>query len=239
MNNFQKREIIISSVIGDGYINKKKSISGLKYNYRLVITHGNAQRDYLEWKNTLLYSTGTFKKNSKINSYNTELNGKIFLQHSTVWCNNEELSFYHDLLYEDTVKTVCKALKYMKSPLSLALLFMDDGSVFKRKRKHKDGSIYFLRPSMKLCTHSFDYNDHELIINWLKSNFDVEAYIVIERKRNREGQPQYYTLNFNCENAEKVWNLISGYVEEVDSMKEKFNFIRDYYMNREQIEKVK
>jgi hypothetical protein len=32
---------------------------------------------------------------------------------------------------------------------------MDDGSVFKRKRKHKDGSIYFNPPTLKLCTHCF------------------------------------------------------------------------------------
>ncbi len=238
MNSIEKREIIISCVIGDGYINKKKSISGLKYNYRLVLTHGNSQKDYLEWKNNLLYSTGIFKNNSKINSYNTRLNEKTFLQHSTVWCNNEALSVYHDLLYVEGEKTVCKALKHMKSSLSLALLFMDDGSVFKRKRKRIDGSIYFLRPSMKLCTHSFDYDDNQLIISWLKYNFDIEAYIVIERKRNREGQPQYYTLNFNCDNSCKVWNLISRYVEEIDSMKEKFSFIRDYYMKIDQLEKT-
>jgi recombination protein RecA len=224
MNNKQKREIIFACCLGDGCICKTK-INTLS----LAIHHGAKQEDYLRWKTELINSTKSFNSFATIQTRLNKLNDKTFVEYMSRWNDTKNLRLYYKRLYSNNKKHVNNALQYMLSPISLAIWFMDDGSVFKRKKKHKDGSQYYLRPSLKLCTHSFSKGDNEIILKWLKDNFDIEGYIVIERKRNREGQPEYFTLNFNCDNTLKIWNIIKEYIVKIPSMQNKFSFIEEYY----------
>ena len=105
---------------------------------------------------------------------------------------------------------------------------MDDGSIFKRKKKTKDGVVYYLKPSCKLCTHSFSREDCERILDWLKRKYKINGYITVERKRNRIGCPEYYVLTFNCENTEKIYKIIKPFIE-CNSMKKKFEYLIAYY----------
>lgn len=209
-----KNELIISMILGDGSISK---------NLQFVINHAPKQRDYLEWKAKLLgKELGILLP---IKMYKT-----TFSYYTTYFSSVSHLKMIRELLYTTNGD---KSLEYvfplLNSPLSLAIWFMDDGSVFKRRKKHKDGSEYFLAPKLKLCTHSYSKKDNELILKWMNDTFNIEGYIVIERKRNREGSPKYYTLNFNVENSNKIWNLISEFVLEVPSMMNKFNFFIEFY----------
>lgn len=221
MERRNKREVILSCIIGDGYIWKQKN----KECYRLHMKHGSSQIDYLQWKLDLLKEVGFAKIDESIKQYQL----KTHVENGVYITSSKTLKIYKKWFYNNEEKTVKNILKYLKSPLSLAIWFMDDGSVFKRKRKHKDGSIYYLKPSMKLCTHSFSREDNELILKWLKDTFNIEGYMVVERKRNRPNQPEYYTLNFNADNTLRIWDLIKPYVNQVESMKSKFTFISEYY----------
>ena len=106
---------------------------------------------------------------------------------------------------------------------------MDDGSIFKRKKITSAGNICWLVPTCKLCTHCYSKSENEYILNFLKEKFDIDGYTVIERKKNRPGKPEYYTLNFNGENTKKIWDIIKPYVLQIDCMKEKFDYINSYY----------
>jgi len=223
MNNKQKREIIFASILGDGYISNEKN------QHRLCIGHGKDQLDYLNWKISLINSTGKLKECNSINRSIVEFNGKKFVQYRAYWFGKKVLRLYYKRFYNRGHKTVAKVLKYLNSPLVLAMWFMDDGSVFKRKRRHKDGTEYFLRPSLKLCTHSYSKSDNEAILGWLEQTYGIKGYITIERKRNCIASPEYYTLNFNAGESLKIWNLIKTYVVQIRSMQKKFSYMIEYY----------
>jgi hypothetical protein len=208
--------------IGDGSI-----FFGKPRGVYFSINHSNQQKDYLQWKMNLVDSNNCLTNPGSFQEYYTNFNGKQFKQYSARWCDTKRLAEYRQLLYVNGEKTVQNVLCYLSSPLSIAILFMDDGSIFKRKRRHKDGSIYYLKPSMKLCTHSYTKRDNELILEWLQDLHSIQGYIVIERKKKRD--KEYYTLNFNTENTFKIWEIIKSYVSQVDSMMHKFEFIYNYY----------
>lgn len=225
MNNKIKREIILACVIGDGCIYKSKINT-----YSLQLHHGMMQEDYLIWKTKMINSTNKIKFDRTVTKI-TKLDNKEYMQCVSIWNDTANLKIFYKWFYSNNSKTLKNILKYLNTELALAIWFMDNGSVFKRKRKHKDGSIYFLKPSMKLCTHSFNKNDNMLILKWLKEKFDIEGYIVIERKKNRPEQPEYFTLNFNAENTLKIWMQIKNIVVQIPSMRNKFDFLLKYYSN--------
>lgn len=219
-----QRELILSMTLGDGSITL-----GKPRGVYLSMTHSPVQRDYLDWKVGLLDTNQCLANKACTMNTFTVLSGKRFNQCKATWCDTKTLRTYREWIYPNGEKTISGILRYLNSALPLAIFFMDDGSVFKRKRKHKDGSVYYLRPSMKLCTHSYSEEDNQALLQWLKDVYGIEGYIVMERKRSRG--VEYYTLNFNCDNTIKIWNLIKPYVEQVPSMKEKFKFVHDYYSN--------
>lgn len=227
MTKKEKRELIISCIIGDGHLSNENHLCK---NYpRMIIGHGEQQLDYLLWKTNLLNSTDLFASKVSPSRWINKKGDKSFIQYRCNWSNCKLLRIYRKWMYRGNKKTIRQILKYLSSPLSLAIWFMDDGSVFKRKRKHKDGSLYFLKPSLKLCTHNFNYSDNNLILQWMKITFGIEGYIVVERKKSIVGQPEYFTLNFNSNNTLKIWNLIQEYTQQIPSMQKKFEFVNSYY----------
>lgn len=214
-------DLIISIVIGDGYLYKPYNHN----TYTLEIGHGKQQEDYLIWKMDLL------NKQFGFNIVNREktINNKLLKKQYTQVCFAKTSRIFeeaYNILYPDGKKTIKNAIKHFKSDRLLAIWFMDDGSVFKRKRKNKKGEIYFLRPSLKLCTHSFTYEDCLLILDWFKRRYMIEGYIVKERKK--QTGKEYNTINFNCKNTQKIYKIINPYIQ-VNSMKIKFDYLISYY----------
>jgi hypothetical protein len=215
-----KREYILACSIGDGYI----YLNETSKNAALKITHSEKQLDYLKWKTKLLSDntdlTTTFKIYTSKNKYG-------FKSYTSTFNNYKKLRIYKKWLYCDNKKTIKNILKYLNSPMSLGIWFMDDGSIMKRKRKHLDGTTYYLRPSSELCTHSFGYEDQILILNWLKDTFDITGYVV--KKFSKKQGKIYYMLNFNAENTKKIYNIIKPYIIKIPSMLIKFSYLFEYY----------
>ena len=220
----KEKDLLMGLILGDGSIYKDRRCNS----YELYIGHGEKQRDYLEWKLNILNNSGIFKNKIKEKSKIVKLKGKEFLQFYFTKCSKITKEIY-DLYYKDEVVNIDSILKTIKSDRSLAIWFMDDGSIYKRKNKKKDGTITWIRPSLKLCTHCFSYEDNLKIVQWFKNRYFVDCYIVSETKRNREGQPVYYYLNFNGENTDKIYKIIKSYITKCKSMEEKFEFLTKYY----------
>lgn len=79
------------------------------------------------------------------------------------------------------------------TPLSLAVWYMDDGSL--NKRYH----------TIVLCTNSFSRAGQLLAIDWLKEHYDIRA--VLEPRRN--GQT---VLRINASQSRKFMDIISPHV---------------------------
>lgn len=223
MNKYD-REILLTMIIGDGYITK-----GSPRGYFFGMTHSPKQLDYLQWKMNLIDESNILKNKGVLLNYSVKLKDKTYKQHSARWCDVATLKPYYNLIYADSKKNISWILKEMASPICMAIWFMDDGSVYKVKKKHKDGSEYFLRPTTKLCTHSYTEEQNKEILRWFKDNYDIEGRITTETKRNRINQPKYFYLNFNSENTKKIWDIIEPYILKISSMREKFAYIIDYY----------
>ena len=222
MKKITQREIIISCLLGDGCLCGYRDKDGRKIYTSLRIKHSQEQFDYLYWKLDLLNSLQCFKKKGTIKeSISKHKNGKVFNQKVLIINSPRYLRIIGKWTYSNGKKRVKRILKYLNSPLGLAIWFMDDGGLLRKKKKHKNGDEYFLKPSSKLCTHNFSYEENELISKYLEETFDIKSNILKDK--------EYFYLWFNKEETIKIWNIIKEYVKEIPSMRKKFNVCIDFY----------
>jgi hypothetical protein len=215
----KEKELIISMIIGDGNVSK----IGEK-RYRLFIGHGENQKDYCEWKMNLLNNSGIFDNHILLH---TKLAGKdkSYLQYFFSK-ENIMIKYFYDLFIIERKKTIKNVLKYMKTPISTAIWFMDDGGVEPSRKKQTDGSVKYYRPNLKLCTHSFSYDDNVLIQKWFKNKYNIECSIREEKKKRNDNVYIYYFLRFNADNTEKLYKeVLKDYVCCCKSMKNKFKYL--------------
>ena len=158
MISLREKEIILGTILGDAYIGM------LKTNARLEIGHSEKQKDYVFWKHKELSRFVSakphrveifdprYKKTYTRWSFNTRVNN-IFTQ-------------FHNFFYKNKKKIIPKEIiNELKSPLSLAVWFMDDGG------RRNDCYGLFLN------TLSFTKEEQEILRNCLKVNFSLNSRI--------------------------------------------------------------
>ncbi|MFH1645989.1 MAG: hypothetical protein ABIB11_06170 [Candidatus Omnitrophota bacterium] len=212
------REILIACVLGDGCLvqHAKQGTNWLK------LIQSPVQRDYLMWKVGLIESTSFVKGKRFTIRFRTDRhsNGKIY---PAITANMYGVKYFRVLrkwIYPEGKKTVRNVLQYLSLPISLAIMFMDDGSVNRRFRKHKDGSKFFLKPSMRLALCR-ELDDCAAFLAWMLERFGIEGYPM---RHSRKDAPQtYYVLNFNAANTRKIWEIIGPFAAGLQSMSKKFD----------------
>lgn len=220
MRRKEEREIIIACLLGDAGLNKYKTKNGYKHS-EMFMTHSEKQFDYLYWKVDLLNSLQVFKKKAEVKDYISNFNGKTFKQKRMRINNTKYLNVIGKWMYKDNIKTCKNVIKYINSPLGLAIWFMDDGGIYRSKRHHKDGKEYYLKPASKLCTHNFSHEEQILICEHFKKTYGINAKIYKDKK--------YEYLWFNKEDTKIIWDLIKTYVMQIESMKKKFDLCIKFY----------
>lgn len=222
MNKKEQRSLIYSCLMGDGGLSKNVTKSkGIRYS-SLTIRHSEKQFDYLYYKTKLLNSCTSLKKGGVVKDEITVYNGKSFKQKAVSFNDIKYFSRLGNRFYINNKRSVKNLLSYIYTDLSLAILFMDDGGIYRRKRKHKDGTQYFLKPSGALNTQAFSYEDNNLIKEWLFSTYGIEANVQKHKKK-------YYFLWLNKDNMYKAWCIIRKYVKDVPSMINKFDLCVEFY----------
>lgn len=222
MNKKEQRSLIYSCLMGDAGLSKNVTKSkGIRYS-SLTIRHSEKQFDYLYYKTKLLNSCTSLKKGGVVKDEITVYNGKSFKQKAVSFNDVNYFSRLGNQFYINNKRSVKNILRYIYTDLSLAILFMDDGGIYRRKRKHKDGTQYFLKPSGALNTQAFSYEDNNLIKEWLFSTYGIEANVQKHKKN-------YYFLWLNKDNMYKVWCIIRKYVKNIPSMLNKFDLCVEFY----------
>lgn len=199
-------QIILGSVLGDGYIGKYRRPENTKQllNSCLIITQGIKQEDYVKYKKELLekenikcHLTFTSKDKCKphyIKGILVKENGRYTLKTQ----RNIVFDYYRDLFYfTNKTKRINKYLYKLKA-LGLAIWYMDDG--------YKERKYY------RLCTNSFTLKEVFLLQKILKHNFNIDSTVVNSNLK----QP---VLHIRAKSSEIFKNLIFPYV--CDSMKYK------------------
>lgn len=194
-------QIILGSILGDGYMspNRHPQDTHLTLNSELRICQGIKQKEYIEYKKSLLENEGikchlNFIDSSKmkphyIKGIEVKENGTYHLKTQ----RNVAFNFYRNLFYKPN-KKLCRYL-YKLTALGLAIWFMDDG--------YKNGKGWVL------CTNGFTFKEVKLLRTILKHNFYLDTTL----RKSRLKQPLIY-IRSSC--REKFLNLVSPYV--CDSM---------------------
>jgi PhoH-like ATPase len=133
--NDDQKQIVIGSYLGNG------NVHGIKNrNFRLSITHGESQAEYCKWKADM-FGVKAKIVNGSSRTPAIRFSSKMFVPEFEMPENKRSCS-------DDFLKTL--------DAKSLAIWFMDDGSIYE---KENGGSI---------STHSFDLESHKRMISRLK-----------------------------------------------------------------------
>jgi len=199
----RQREIIIGTILGDGYLQKIG-----KKNARLKLEHPEKQRDYIFWKYQELKNLMQDRP-KKTERYNPKWKKEYIYYrcqtHSTPLLGKLKRYFYDD----DGKKVIPINIKnLLKSELSLAVWYMDDGYYHK-----KDQVVYIYLPKYK-------EEELERLKLALKDNFDIQTKVIYKK-----GYPGIY---LNKEEARKFFRIIGKYIVECMKYKTPLDFPRDY-----------
>ncbi len=189
----RQREIIVGTLLGDAHLETQNG----GRTYRLKVEHSAKQKDYIEW---LFSELKPLSAQSQL-TRKTRPNGREFYEFRTRSLG--ALRFYAHQFYDGRKKIVPKMIhKLLKSPLSLAVWFADDGS--RKSLKHK---TYILH------TLAFSKRDLKLLQDALEQNFGIKSRIHKNRTSFRIYIPSSSALRFT--------NLVEPYLKHIKSMQHK------------------
>lgn len=188
------KSILTGSLLGDG------SITHHMEGYHLSITHSLKQEQYVLWKKDqigdIIQANPCYYIDETTNSKCVRIQS---IKHPELY-NLRKLWYPNDLkiLTMDNIKSL--------DALGLAIWYMDDGFVERRQG-------YF-------ASCGFSYEENEMLVCVLKSNFDIEATIT---SRFSSKQNKYYLiLKLDEENFDKLKEIIRPIVIQIPDMLYKF-----------------
>ena len=205
----EQKDIILGTLLGDGYLNERGG------NVRLQMNHGLQQEEYIKWKAEKLHNLLTPRglKRETFNDRHSRT-GKVN-RFNFFTISHEYLAFLRELLYIDNKKTFTEECLDRLTPLGLACWIMDDGSLDRRKSKvRKDGTRIYSSVRFRICTCSKDGIQEELICKKLKEKFNLDFTTVHHGKG-------YYIVNCNTTNFRKLVEIVKPFI--VPSMRYKID----------------
>ena len=179
--NDRCKEIILGSLLGDGSLKIAKSYKNARFSFR----HSICQKEYFFWK---------VKKLKEISSKNC-----FWEQKSDGWSKRKKLRYqsltkdsltklYHLVCSEGNLRIHRKWLKLL-TPLSLAVWWLDDGSLIGNGRK----GVF--------CSEGFNYQNLMVLSRYLRDTWKIRTKI------GRGGK--YYQLRISStEELKKFLRLI-------------------------------
>lgn len=153
----QQQDVLIGTVLGDA------SIRFFKKGAILTISHAEKQLDYVLWKYKVFHDWVLTKPKKEVRIYYKDKTRNLTSWRFSTLSHPIMAKYYH-LFYPKGKKCIPNQIgSFLKSPLALAVWFMDDGS-----RKPYGRGVF-------LHTQSFSINDQKKLIKMLRKNFSVEA----------------------------------------------------------------
>jgi len=179
----RQKDICLGSLLGDAYLRPSGNNAALSF------THGQKQLDYLRWKYDEFSNFVTAKE---FYSCQNEFRGnRPTFSFSTV--SHPFLGWARKLCYPEGRKKVSSLWLSQLSALSLAVWYMDDGSINKRYR------------TIVLCTNSFSVEEQQLIIEYFKNSWGIEAKL--EPRRN--GQ---FVVRINASRSKAFLDIVAPHI---------------------------
>lgn len=167
-----KESLIISMIIGDGYIAKE---SGTNTHY-LSIQHSPKQKEFLDFKKNLAVGAGFSVREYFFQKTDTRLYPAYRIN---IKSSDECFKTLKHKFYPNGNKTITRQLLNKIDALGLAIWWMDDGCLSVYNRKNRKSTARY----GKLCTHGFSYEENIIIQNYLKVVWRIETTIKTEKNK--------------------------------------------------------
>ena len=183
--NLEQRAIIIGTLLGDSYLHF--SDAGTT---SLCVKQADRYKEYVFWMYKNLKHLFRGQPKQRIDNGQWQIRSTY----------STELNDLHHLFYTDGVKIIPSNIKnLLASPLTLAVWFMDDGTLDYRKNNHCDFHI---------CTNCFSKKEAEKLVKVLYSNFGIIASVHYNLCRGKRS-PRIY---IGAKGRDRFINLISPYI---------------------------
>ncbi|OGE81523.1 MAG: hypothetical protein A2826_00515 [Candidatus Doudnabacteria bacterium RIFCSPHIGHO2_01_FULL_43_23] len=164
----RQRAIIVGTLLGDGHLetqNKGRT-------FRLKVEHSISQKDYADWLYVELKNLILTKPQIK----EQRIKGKLYKKYWFSTVSIGAFRFYAQQFYQNGKKIVPKFIAKIASPLSLAIWFMDDGSL--KSQFHRARIIN---------TQCFSEKDLKILQDMLFKKFHITTTL----RKQKEGKQIY------------------------------------------------
>lgn len=196
----RQKEIIYGSLSGDA---KKMSYPVVAFKQCL------RQEEYLKWKfeeTKSIMSPNSLKKSSDID----KRTGKPSVCWRCYSYSNTDVENINKQFYSGKTKEVTNEILNNLTPLSVAVWYMDDGTIDWKKRSKDEHPKWDFSPEIKICTDSYSKQSCDNIVNWFKNKWDIDCHLR-ERGLRKDGGISYRVI-IDASSAEKFISLISPHI---------------------------
>ncbi len=209
-----KRSLVIGALLGAATSRLSRTKHGAKAGYAIV--HGIEQADLVEWKAReieRLYG-------EPVEVHYDRARGRAYLS----LYQGRRLRVIHDWFHRNSEKVITEKIRFMDHPIGLAMLLCDKGSVRKRKKAHRDGTVYYLKPRLTIATHGFDKKSVETLLAHIERLCGARGCVNPERGWRNSATGEGDRIDFDSENSRKLWDCVKPWIPRVTSMISKFSY---------------
>ena len=176
----RQKEIIIGKLLGDGHAETQTE----GRTYRLKFEQSYKQKEYVDWLYQELKSIASGTPSIKKQS----VNGINYMKYWFNTITSSSFRFYAQQFYCNRKKKIPQLIHKWLTPLTLAVWFMDDGSI--KSKNHKAKIIN---------TQSFSKEDTERLIKAMADKYGVKSKL----RKQKEGY-QIYLLSETIDKFEEI-----------------------------------
>jgi hypothetical protein len=213
-----KRSLVIGTLLGAATSRRRDSQGGMKAEYAIV--HRLEQADLVEWKAQELRRL--YGEELEVH-YDPAKNRAYF--HLT---QGRRLRVIHDWFHRDSKKVVTDKIRFMDHPVGLSMLLCDHGSVRKRKKTHRDGTVYYLQPKIAIATHGLDRESVEKLLRHIEQLCGAGGEVRPERRRAGR-LAERLSISFDSDQSRKLWEYVEPWIPRVPSMMSRFSYARERF----------
>lgn len=195
----QTLALIFGSLLGDGSLKLHKDYVNARFSFR----HSLKQRNYFEWK---------VKQCGEISG-----DKAVFIQPADGFSKDQKLRYQslalpalteiYRLTHDSKQFRIRRTWLNRMDSLSLAIWWLDDGSIIANHRK----GVF--------CTDGFDEDSVKLLARYLQVKWGIRTQVApIHRVRNDKQYDQYRIWISSTEELKKLLRIIAPYVEVKDML---------------------
>lgn len=184
-------QVAIGSILGDGCLRR---LSKRKMSSQLYVSQHSSKLPYLEWLHSIL------GKGFAMNPIKPK---KGYEQHYFDTRPEMVLGYLRENFYPEGKKIIPGDIKnLLKYPLSLAVWFMDDGTLDRRSKYHYNAMI---------ATYSFSFDGCENLSEALRKNFGLEVSVTRCKMRDKI----YPRIYVKSKSMDRFTSLIRPYIHSI------------------------